>query len=172
MPDIAIVDKKDKIIGFIDKEEVHKQNILHRAFSIFIFDKRMNLLIQKRSKQKYHSAGLWSNSCCSHQEKGEELEQAINRCMENELGVVINKRISVGKFHYNVKLENGMNENELDTIYIAFYNGEKININRDEIEKIEWININKLTKDIEVSPEKYTYWFKYILKEVMFWGEK
>ena len=124
MPDIAIVDKKDKIIGFIDKEEVHKQNILHRAFSIFIFDKRMNLLIQKRSKQKYHSAGLWSNSCCSHQEKGEELEQAINRCMENELGVVINKRISVGKFYYNVKLENGMNENEIDRIYIAFYNGK------------------------------------------------
>lgn len=172
MPDIAIVDKKDNIIGFMDKEKVHKENILHRAFSIFVFDKKMNLLIQKRSKEKYHSAGLWSNSCCSHQQKGEELEQAINRCMENELGVVINKRISVGKFYYNVKLENGMNENEIDRIYIAFYNGEKLNINKDEIEKVEWINVDKLTKDIESSSEKYTYWFKYILKEIMLWGDK
>lgn len=155
---IIVVDKFDKEIGSIEKMEAHHKGILHRAFSILVFNKKNELLLQKRDKGKYHSPGLWTNTCCSHPRFGESLEQAVNRRLKEEMGFTCELK-EVFSFIYKAELENKLTENEFDHVFMGIYDGE-VEINKDEVEDYKWISIEEVKVDMENNPEQYTYWFK------------
>lgn len=155
---IIVVDKFDKEIGSIEKMEAHHKGILHRAFSILVFNKKNELLLQKRDKDKYHSPGLWTNTCCSHPRFGESLEQAVNRRLKEEMGFTCELK-EVFSFIYKAELENKLTENEFDHVFMGIYDGE-VEINKDEVEDYKWISIEEAKVDMENNPEQYTYWFK------------
>ncbi len=164
MEEIILVDSNDNIVGYKDKQDTHMSGDLHRAFSIYIFNSNNELLIQKRNSSKYHSGGLWSNTCCSHPRKNEDLNIAIYRRLGEEMGIKceLNK---VDEFIYKVELENGLIENEYLHVYRGIYDGNPI-INKEEVEDYKWININDLKEDIKLNSDKYTYWLKYTLNKV------
>ena len=162
---IILVNKNDIEIGSDYKIKAHKEGKLHRAFSIFIFNSKGELLIQKRAKEKYHSGGLWSNSCCGHPEAGEKTIDATNRRLFEEMGIKTPLKEAFS-FIYNVRLDNGIKEYELDHVFVGFYDG-KVVINKEEAEDFKWINIRELIKDINKNPEKYSYWFRLCFKRVL-----
>jgi len=162
---IILVNENDIEIGSDYKIKTHKEGKLHRAFSIFIFNSKGELLIQKRAKEKYHSGGLWSNSCCGHPEAGEKTIDATNRRLFEEMGIKTPLKEAFS-FIYNVRLDNGIKEYELDHVFVGFYDG-KVVINKEEAEDFKWINIRELIKDINKNPEKYSYWFRLCFKRVL-----
>lgn len=160
---IITVDDQDRETGYMEKMEVHKKGVLHRAFSVMIFNNEGEVLLQKRAKKKYHSPGLWSNSCCSHQRKGETLTEAVSRRIREELGITCNCKEEF-KFRYRIEFDNGLIENEIDHVFIGHYNG-KVFPNQDEAEEICWITLEKLNKEMGENPEDFTYWFKILMKQ-------
>lgn len=166
MPEkIILIDEKDNVIGSEKKLAVHQNGLRHRAFSIYIFNRQGQMLIQQRAFDKYHSGGLWSNSCCSHQRENEELENAIHRRLEEELGFDC-KLEEAFAYSYRVEFENGLIENELDHVFFGEYNG-KVKPNRREVTDWKWIDLNHLEKKIRENPGQYSYWFKKSLKRVI-----
>ena len=159
---IILVNQNDKEVGFGEKIKTHMQGKLHRAFSIFIFNSQRQLLLQKRNKTKYHCAGLWTNTCCSHPRHGETLEQAIHRRLKEEMGFDcdLKKRFD---FIYKAKFVNGLIENEYDHVFVGNFDG-RLDPNSREVDAWKWISIDELKKDIDKNPEKYTPWLKIILK--------
>ncbi|KYK38194.1 MAG: isopentenyl-diphosphate Delta-isomerase [Theionarchaea archaeon] len=154
---VILVDENDKEIGFEEKMEAHKTGKLHRAFSIFVFNSKGELLLQRRAKDKYHSGGLWSNTCCSHPRVGETLEEAVHRRLKEEMGFDCELREA---FHFIYKAKVGdLTEHELDHVFIGRYNGE-VNPNPDEVEEYKWVPVASLNKDMKVHTENYTEWFK------------
>lgn len=158
---IICVDKNDKKISLEEKIKVHKEGILHRAFSIFIFNNKNELLLQRRALEKYHSPGLWTNTCCSHQRETETLKEAALRRLQEEMGFKcdINEKFV---FSYRVEFEDGLIENEIDHVFVGKYNDD-VFINSDEVKEYKWITVECLFKDIKLNPNKYTYWFKDII---------
>ncbi len=154
--EIALVDLDDHITGYASKRLVHQQGLLHRAFSIFIVD-GSKMLLQRRNPNKYHSGGLWTNACCSHQRKGEELEGAIHRRLKEELGFSCPLK-ELFTFVYRTPFTGGVTEYELDHVFIGFYNSE-IRANPDEINDLRWIDAAELKCELAHKPEKYTSWF-------------
>ena len=157
---VILVNRQDQPIGTMGKQSAHEQGVLHRAFSIFILNDRKELMIQKRSLNKYHSPGLWTNTCCSHQRIGEPTKRAAIRRLQEEMGF----RCEVEKqftFIYKADLGLGMKEHELDHVLVGYYNRDPI-INPDEVADWKWIDLNKLEKDIVEQPQKYTVWFKIV----------
>ena len=164
MQKVILVDRNNKEIGSAEKIRAHKEGLLHRAFSIFVFNSKGELLLQQRSKEKYHSAGLWSNTVCSHPRVGESYEQAIHRRMKEEMGFdcPLKKLLS---FVYKTDLENGLVENEYDTIFTGEYNN-KIEPNPKEVMNYKWISLVDLKKDIQDYPEHYSSWLGIILNKI------
>lgn len=158
---IIEIDINDKEIRPIEKMEAHEKGILHRAFSVLVFNSKSELLLQKRYGQKYHSPSLWTNTCCSHPRFGETLEEAANRRLKEEMGFTceLKERFS---FIYKVEFENNLTEYEYDHVFFGTYNGE-VHQNPDEVEDYKWISIDGIRADIEKNPDLYTYWFKYLL---------
>lgn len=165
MEEVVLVDGEDNEIGTAEKIEAHKKGLLHRAFSIFIFNSKGELLIQKRADDKYHSGGLWSNTCCSHPRPGESLEEAAKRRLDEEMGIEIPLR-RVFAFTYRVDLENGLSEHEYDHVFVGEFNGEP-DIDVSEATDWKWINVEELKKDIVEAPERYTYWLKEPLNRII-----
>lgn len=163
MLNIIVIDEKDKIIGFKDKMTVHKTGLLHRAFSVFIMNSKNELLIQQRALNKYHSAGLWSNTCCSHfvSEKNEG-EQAEKRLKE-EMGIASRLRW-IFNYRYTVKLDNDLIENEIVYAYLGF-SDEVPHPDKEEVHEWKYIQIRVLLKDMKKQPDTYTYWFKFAMRE-------
>lgn len=162
---IILVDPNDQKIGEIEKHLGHQYGMLHRAFSVIIFrqhDNKIETLIQQRSKQKYHGGGLWTNTCCSHPHEGENINEAAEKRLKNEMGIDV-KLKEVGKFHYVAKLDHGMTENEIDHVFIGTYSANDIPFNPDEVEDYRWMDIKTLEEDLEIHPNKYTPWFKQAL---------
>lgn len=165
---ITLVDKNDLIIGYDEKLKVHKFGKLHRAFSLFVFDKfKQTMLIQKRAMNKYHSGGLWTNACCSHPGKDEELWRAVCRRTKDELGVAIPESDyqlgymwESGKFLYQ-KNFGDYTEYEIDHVFIWSVDNSLLNFtpNRHEIDKLLWIKISDLINQMEGKPEEFTAWF-------------
>lgn len=155
---ILLVDEEDRELGYEEKLKVHEKALLHRAFSIFIFNSKEEMLLQKREKGKYHSPGLWTNSCCSHQRKGETLEDAIHRRLQEEMGfdTELKERFT---FIYRAEFDNTLTEYELDHVFTGVYEGS-IKPNPSEVEDYRWISLEKLKKELKEQPETYTYWFK------------
>ena len=166
MPEyILTVDEKDKVIGKEEKIKVHREGKLHRAFSIFVFNSKGKLLLQKRAKSKYHSGGLWTNTCCSHQRDGETLEKAVHRRLKEEMGFDCELK-EVFTFTYRVKFDDGLSENEYDHVFFGKFDG-KPDPNPDEVDDWKWVSLEELRKDIQKNPDDYTYWLKVSIDRVM-----
>lgn len=155
--EIILVNLYDKEIGSADKYTAHKTPMLHRAFSIFIFSGD-RILLQKRAEGKYHSAGLWTNSCCSHPRKGEKLDEAIHRRLYEELGMDTELR-EIGTLVYYNRFSDELFEYEYDHVFIGEYAGEFC-VNEEEASEIKWMDMAELHDDLLKHPEKYTVWFR------------
>lgn len=161
---VILVDEQDRQIATMEKIEAHEKALLHRAFSIFIFNDRGEMMLQRRALSKYHSPGLWTNSCCSHPRPGESLEKATERRILEEMGLQC-KMHEVFSFIYKATFDHGLTEHELDHVFIGTYNEDPM-INTDEVEEWKWMDIEELLTDVDHHPEKYTVWFKIALKEM------
>ena len=161
---IILVDENDDQIGEAEKLRAHKAGLLHRAFSVFIFNAKGELILQKRATSKYHSGGLWSNSCCGHPRPGEITKSAAERRLGEEMGF-FTKLKEVLVFSYSVELGNGLVENEIDHVFFGDYDG-RVSPDTNEAEDWKWINIRDLENDLQNYPDSYTYWLKSVFPKV------
>ncbi|MEK9559215.1 MAG: isopentenyl-diphosphate Delta-isomerase [Flavobacteriaceae bacterium] len=157
---VILVDTADRELGTMEKMEAHEKAALHRAFSVFIFNDRGELMLQQRAAHKYHSPLLWTNTCCSHQRQGESNIDAGKRRLKEEMGFEVDLD---EKFHfvYKAEFDNGLTEHELDHVMVGYYNGEPT-INPEEVASWKWIDMEVLQQDIKDHPHDYTAWFKII----------
>lgn len=162
---VVLVDENDNQLGLMEKQQAHVAGLLHRAFSVFVFNSNGETLLQKRAEGKYHSPGLWTNTCCSHPREGETYKEAALRRVQEEMGFSCELE---EKFHfiYRAKLDNNLYEHELDHVFTGIYDGE-FQINEEEVGDFKWISMNELISDINSNPENYTVWFKIIFKEYL-----
>ena len=160
---VILVDAQDNQIGLMEKIEAHEKALLHRAFSVFVFNDKKELMLQQRAADKYHSPLLWTNTCCSHQRNGETNLAAGKRRLQEEMGFVCDLK-EVFSFIYKAPFDNGLTEHELDHVMVGCFN-EQPNINKEEVESYKWMTLEAVKKDIEDKPEIYTAWFKIIFKE-------
>lgn len=161
--EVVLVNDKDEVLGYMEKIEAHEKALLHRAFSVFIFNKNNELMLQRRALGKYHSPGLWTNTCCSHPRINESYEKAAHRRMQEEMGFDCEMK-DVFSFIYKVPFGNGLTEHELDHVFIGYCDVEP-KINPKEVDSWKWMSIQEIKKDIKLNPQKYTPWFKIILGE-------
>ncbi len=161
---VILVDEQDNDIGVMEKLLAHQEGLLHRAFSIFIFNEKGELLLQQRALSKYHSAGLWTNTCCSHPRPNETIKDAANRRLFEEMGMSCDLKI-ISNFIYKTPFENGLTEHELDYVLTGITN-QNPHINKDEVENYKWMAIEDIKKDIISRPDLYTSWFKIALEKV------
>ena len=155
---VILVDKNDNQVGLMPKLEAHEKGLLHRAFSVFIFNNEYKLLLQKRATSKYHSGGLWTNTCCSHPREGEDISEAANRRLFEEMGIKTSLR-KVYDFIYKAELDNGLTENEFDHVFYGVYDKEP-KINLEEADDYKWMDMDSLNDDINNNGGNYTVWFK------------
>ncbi|WP_298351354.1 isopentenyl-diphosphate Delta-isomerase [uncultured Dokdonia sp.] len=157
---VILVDENDNKIGLMPKMEAHEKALLHRAFSVFVFNDKNELMLQQRALHKYHSPGLWTNTCCSHQRDGESNIEAGTRRLQEEMGFTVPLEESIS-FIYKAPFDNGLTEHELDHILIGHSEQEPV-INKDEVAAWKWMDLEKVKQDIASHPELYTAWFKII----------
>ena len=155
---VILVDENDNQVRVMPKLEAHQKGLLHRAFSVFIFNSKYELLLQKRASSKYHSGGLWTNTCCSHPREGEEILDAAKRRLIEEMGIDTSLR-KVHDFIYKAELDNDLTEHEFDHVLYGIYNEDPI-INKDEADDFKWIDMDSLNEDIKTNGNNYTIWFK------------
>lgn len=160
---VVLVDEKNNQIGLMPKMEAHEKALLHRAFSVFVFNKKGELMLQQRAASKYHSPLLWTNTCCSHQREGEGNLEAGKRRLQEEMGFTTDLK-EVFSFIYKAPFDNGLTEHELDHVLIGSFD-DAPNINIEEAENYKWMPMEDVKKDIEENPSIYTEWFKIIFKE-------
>ncbi|NQY29611.1 MAG: isopentenyl-diphosphate Delta-isomerase [Flavobacteriaceae bacterium] len=160
---VILVDENDIQVGLMPKMEAHEKAVLHRAFSVFIFNKKNELMLQQRALHKYHSPGLWTNTCCSHQRDGESNIAAGERRLFEEMGFVTELKETIS-FIYKVPFENGLTEHEYDHILVGHYDNDP-EINTEEVGEWKWMDLELVKKDIKNNPENYTSWFKIIFEK-------
>ena len=158
--EVILVDQQDNPIGLMPKMEAHEKALLHRAFSVFIINDQGETMLQQRALHKYHSPGLWTNTCCSHQRHGESNIQAGKRRLMEEMGFVTDLEEKVS-FIYKAPFDNGLTEHEFDHVMVGYYN-ETPTINPEEVADWKWMAIEEVKSDIEKEHDKYTAWFKII----------
>ena len=163
---VVLVDQNNRKLGKMEKLEAHQKGLLHRAFSILIFNSKGKVLIQKRASDKYHSGGLWSNTVCSHPKPSERSLEVAHRRLKEEMGFdcPLQKKYC---FIYKKEFDNGLTENEHDCVYVGKFDGVPTP-NLAEVTGWKWVSMPDLKKDIAKNPEKYTFWFKKIIHE-MYW---
>ena len=154
---VVLVDTNDQPLGLMPKMEAHEKGVLHRAFSVFILNDAGELMLQQRALHKYHSPGLWTNTCCSHQRNGESNITAGKRRLQEEMGFVAELH-ELTSFIYKAPFNNGLTEHELDHIMIGHFNGTP-EINPEEVANWKWIYVDDVRDDIQKHPENYTVWF-------------
>lgn len=157
MRQVILVDMNDREIGTMEKMTAHEQACLHRAFSVFLF-RENKVLLQKRASSKYHCGGLWTNTCCSHPEPGENVTDAAIRRLREELDIHVDDVQEVHSFVYHHAFENGLTEFEYDHVLVGEYDGSWVE-NSEEVDEVKWVDINELKEDIASNPKKYTPWF-------------
>lgn len=162
---IILVDKNDKQIGSEEKIKAHEDGgKLHRAFSIFLFNSRGEMLLQLRARKKYHFGGLWTNTCCGHPRDGEELDSAARRRLKEESGINTNIK-EVFSFIYQADAGNGLTEHEFDHVFVGKYEDQPVG-NPEEADDWKWMSIDDVRKDLQEHPENYTPWFKIAFDKV------
>jgi len=162
---LILVDEEDRPQGKLEKLFVHQQGLLHRAFSVYIFNNKGELLLQQRADEKYHSAGLWTNTCCSHPRFGEEITDAIDRRLMEEMGMRCITRFAFN-FIYKVTFDNGLTEHEFDHVYVGISN-EYPTPEEAEVKNWKYISLQNLQEDILQNPNTYTEWLKISLPNVI-----
>lgn len=157
---VILVDKNDVQLGIMPKMQAHELALLHRAFSVFIFNDKNELMLQQRALHKYHSPGLWTNTCCSHQREGESNVEAGKRRLMEEMGFVTELEETTS-FIYKAPFDNGLTEHEYDHVLVGYYNDEP-KLNNDEVSNWKWMPLKEVKEDIKKRPQEYTEWFKII----------
>ena len=160
---VILVDNNDNQIGLMPKLEAHEKGVLHRAFSVFIFNNDGELMLQRRALTKYHSPGLWTNTCCSHQRDGETNIISGKRRLNEEMGFDT-ELFEKTSFIYKAKFDNGLTEHEFDHVLVGSYNHSPI-INSNEVDSWKWMSMENIKKDIKDHPDNYTAWFKIIFEK-------
>ena len=160
---VVLVSEKDEVLGVMDKMQAHENGILHRAFSVFLFNDKGEMLLQKRAADKYHSPNQWTNAVCSHPRMGETYMEAAQRRLKEELGI---ETPITYRFNFLYKADVGQNlwEHELDHVFTGNFEGE-FKLNEEEVSEVRYISIDELDKEMSANPENFTEWFKIILKE-------
>jgi isopentenyl-diphosphate delta-isomerase len=162
---VILVDTNDNPIGIMPKLEAHEKGQLHRAFSVFIFNSNAELLLQQRAFEKYHSGGLWSNTCCSHPAPGETINKAAPRRLLEEMGISCELKYEFN-FIYKANFENGLIEHEFDHVYFGFSDATPI-INKEEVNDWKYSSLSSLIDDIKKTPSHYTVWLKDCIERVI-----
>lgn len=160
---VILVDQNDNQIGLMPKMEAHKKALLHRAFSVFVFNAKNQLMLQQRALHKYHSPGLWTNTCCSHQREGESNIEAGKRRLFEEMGFVTELKETIS-FIYKAPFDNGLTEHELDHVLVGSYE-DAPKINEEEVASWKWMDLEEVRLDVKNRPELYTAWFKIIFEK-------
>lgn len=155
---VILVDKNDLELGAIDKMEAHLKGMLHRAFSVFLFNSKKEMLIHQRANDKYHGGGLWTNACCSHPQPGEDTKTGAIERLQFEMGIKCDLQKAFS-FVYHAPVENGLIEHEYDHVYIGFTDGNPVP-HPDEVQDYRWISIPDLKQEMAMQPERFTFWFK------------
>jgi isopentenyl-diphosphate Delta-isomerase len=165
MPDeqLILVDERNRAIGAAGKDAIHRKGLLHRAFSIFLVDERGCLLLQQRSRQKYHSGGLWANTCCGHPRPGERTIVGAGRRLNEELGIT--GALSFGFFsRYRAELDHGMQENEYVYVFFGKLAGE-LRPDPAEVAEVELVPLDEVQRRIRKTPEAFTYWLRHYIRD-------
>lgn len=157
---VILVNEHDQEIGLMPKMEAHEKAVLHRAFSVFIFNSKNELMLQQRASHKYHSPDLWTNTCCSHQRHGESNIEAGKRRLYEEMGFVTELEEKTS-FIYKAPFDNGLTEHELDHIMVGYFD-DAPNLNQEEVKDWKWMSLEAIKNDITINPCSYTAWFKII----------
>jgi isopentenyl-diphosphate delta-isomerase len=163
--EVILVNPFDEAIGFLDKIKAHKTGVLHRAVSVFVFHSDGRLLLQRRAAGKYHSGGLWSNTCCTHPRPGESVHAAARRRLLEEMGMKM-KLSEVHSFIYRTELSNGLIEHEFDHVFIGTTEATPVP-NASEVAEWKWIWPQELLEDMQNHPANYTYWLGICIREVL-----
>lgn len=161
---VILVDAKDNVLGEMEKLEAHQKGKLHRAFSIFIFNSKGELLLQKRALNKYHSGGLWTNTCCSHPRVGENITDAALRRLDEEMGFTCNLQ-EIFSFIYRAELNNELTEHEYDHVLFGSFE-EKPTVNPAEVAEWKWMSMADILEQANVNPGQFTAWFLFMLDQV------
>jgi len=158
MRELILVDAADAPLGVGEKLEVHRQGLLHRAFSLFLLNAQGQLLLQRRALEKYHSPGLWTNSCCSHPAPGVPLEDFVALRTKEELGVQVVALRHMGQFLYYKDFGDGLKEYELDHVYVG-RTADSVSPDPKEALETAWVELSWAGEDLRLHPDKYTAWY-------------
>jgi isopentenyl-diphosphate delta-isomerase len=164
MEEVILVSMDDEPIGVMEKMEAHRTGRLHRAFSIFIFNNKGEMMLQQRAHEKYHSGGLWTNACCSHPRPNETVLEAANRRLIEEMGFSTELK-QLFSFTYHAGLDNNLIEHELDHVIVGTYDDTPI-INPDEVADWKFVAMEELANDLKSNPDNYTVWFRTVFNQV------
>lgn len=167
MTEVILVNDHNESLGTMEKMQAHRLGLLHRAFSIFIFDKEGRMLLQQRAAEKYHGGLLWTNACCSHPLPNENVEAAVQRRLKEELGFQTPLK-EIFSFQYRAEVENNLIENEYDHVFAGEYSG-MIDPNASEVADYKYEDMNELSERIKNEPEQFTTWFRIAFPKIMDW---
>lgn len=167
---VILVNDNDEITGSMEKLEAHEKGLLHRAFSIFVFNRQGEMLMQQRAMNKYHSGGLWTNACCSHPQPGEETYAAAKKRLREEMGFEI-PVVKVFDFVYKAKFDNGLTEYEFDHVFVGEYEGT-INYDKEEVMDACYQSMEEISQSLKSHPEKYTTWFHLAFSRIENWWKE
>ncbi|KAF0236765.1 MAG: isopentenyl-diphosphate Delta-isomerase [Sediminibacterium sp.] len=170
MEQVILVDEQDNEIGLMEKMEAHEKALLHRAFSVFIFNSKGEMLLQQRALTKYHSGGLWTNSCCSHPRQGEKITDAATRRLKEEMGFEVPME-KIFDFIYKAPFMNGLTEYEFDHVFVGYYDGP-VHPNPIEVENYAFRSFERIERLMDSEPEFYTAWFKIAFPKVKAWWQQ
>ncbi len=162
---VVLVDTDDVELGTLEKLRAHMEGALHRAFSVFVFNARGEMMLQRRAAAKYHSGGLWSNTCCSHPRPGEAVAAAAHRRLREEMGFdcALDEAF---RFVYRADVGGGLTEHEYDHVFVGRFDGEPA-LNPAEVEAWRWVSTDQVCREVETTPEAFTFWFRVALAEVL-----
>ena len=165
--EVVLVNEKDEAVGTMEKMAAHEQAILHRAFSVFVFNNGGDILMHQRAHSKYHSGGLWTNTCCSHPRPGEEVVAAATRRLQEEMGFTTNLTKAFD-FTYKAAFDNGLTEHEFDHVILGQYDG-LVNFNPNEVAAYAYMTVQELERQIKETPELFTAWFHIAYPKLKAW---
>lgn len=167
---VILVDAQDNALGEMDKLQAHREGLLHRAFSVFLFNSNGEMLLQQRAEEKYHGGGLWTNACCSHQQWKESDAEAASRRIEEELNIKAPLE-EIFSFTYCERVENGLTEHEFDHVFVGRFDGEVKPV-PEEVQAVDWKSMKEIELQLAQKPELYTTWFRIAFPKIKAWWEE
>lgn len=157
LPPVILVNEQDEPVGTMEKLEAHQKGLLHRAFSVFVVNENGEMLLQQRAQDKYHSGGLWTNTCCSHPLPGEDDLAAAHRRLMEEMGFDCQLQ-EIFSFTYRAEFDNGLTEHEFDHVFFGEYNGA-VKPDTAEVQATRYLSLDAIRHLLLSEPETFTHWF-------------